>query len=266
MRGRFIPTSMTGASAAAHNGILAFPVVGIETVVVDKATQPALSYWPFRVPVTGTPPADQGCEWWWRVKSFNITVTTSFDGNATSASFDLPRVKDDDTGLTDERDLPLHVPRWKATGDFSDMGHSEIYDTELVLFSTGYATSVSGPSVAPTMTPGDARYYYRTDDDTVIPSFSLAIGFLFNDGTDYTAAIRSYEITTPDPPSYTETPGSFFCGYEFETNWLELTSLVPGIVTVSISIKEWFEWKDADGNNPIWDSATGAEILSHEQD
>ncbi len=112
---------------------------------------------------------------------------------------------------------------------------------------------------------GEENYIYDPVADLWLPRVEL---FCSPTGGNSLESILNYPIVAPGDPGspwlgdYTAEPFSAtFEGEALEMTMVYLTARPVSSITLTVTPILWWEYRDADGNNPIWDALTGAQLL-----
>lgn len=249
----FLPTpAETITQVVIPEGPLAmpFPISGEYKETIDAAA--SLSWQPLQMTV------NKGVEWYWRVKSWDLTIEgTGVDGFPSQT---ITLDHQEGTPVATELDL---CDWFNRIG-----GHLWAYASGGGMFTASIGAGTL--NVTPRLYylgQGfvDLKAYQMTRCDSpatalFLPTMGLYIELVWNDGVSIDGIYigTSYDSGATADHDTTLTMD----GESFAFRWTMFSGDDFGTITVSLTPSAYWEYRDADGNNPIWDSATGAQLRS----
>lgn len=270
---RIVHMATTDAAANVHvrepgHRYLTFPFRFADSEVIDAPAAPALGFYPFRITL------DRAMEWWWRFRKFSlgfelqtdhpstdISRTASFTRESSVAEIDLilPGGDLEDT-VASPLSGPFRYTGGEAVEDWNGSGGILEWSGEVCLFFKAISP------VTESIDQISERMYWRTDDDTILPSVVIDIrGFYTTPGTEVSFKICNFLFVNPSSNAI-EFTGEALSGYGGGLLGCKADAdvvLTGAEATVAPAVGDggWWPYAKPDSSLPIWNTNTGAQLL-----
>lgn len=254
------PSPMEGILSPA---LLTFPVLGEYKQPIDAGA--SFSPRPFSVTV------DKAIEWFHRIRRWQVEISIPSDaipgGNSIALQFDLDDPRDPADELSFIYTEPSHTTMQfygsSASVDDGDFTYNATVYLDLFMRVAegdrpNYPLQSFEPYQVGTCTSP------TTDDILVTMRLRATLGVINNVTLDtWDATTDSWDDVEHD--EYTDEPGSLD-GNNIALRWPWIGFTSGGITYfdaapyVNVTPKDWWGFRDGDGNNPIWNESTGAQL------
>jgi hypothetical protein len=218
-----------------------------------------------------------GVELWWRLQAIQFTVRINITYDGTTAdlndTFNAFRIQTDDSSHTEITSGQEHLLCYPGADNGSENQACTFYETHATAYS--YWTDISAQSyqsishffTTPTITASAERratWPVGGDIDVMQPACDLGVTVLINDSVMAPATVRISNIA---PTGYSLTgskAGTLFgtpITWEWGMNEGDYAGIVVNDIDCAVSKYAWFEYDTQAGGAPVWNLATGAQIL-----